>query len=138
MIHRTDRARRRRGAVMLEGAIVYNVAIMLTLGTIIMALGIFRYQEVAWLAREGSRWASVHGPKYQSEKGAAAPTATDVMNNAIAPRATLLNASNLSCTLSMTPSTATVQVNYNWTPEATGAFWKTTQFSSTSSSLITY
>ena len=129
------RARRRRGAVMLEGAIVYNVAIMLTLGTIIMGLGIFRYQEVAWLAREGSRWASVHGPKYQAEKNAAAPTSADVMTNAITPRAVILNASNLACTLSMANGSATVTVTYNWTPEA---FWAPITFSSASATMITY
>ena len=130
-----SRRPRRRGAVLLEAAIVYNVAIMLTLGTIIMGLGIFRYQEVAWLAREGSRWASVHGATYQTEQNAAAPTSATVLANAITPRAVILNSSSLACTLSMSSGVATVTVTYTWTPEA---FWVPIRFSSTSAAIITY
>src|SRR5213593_2814721 len=45
--------RQRRGASVLEFAIVAPVTFMLILGLIIGGLGVFRYQEVAQLAREG-------------------------------------------------------------------------------------
>ena len=69
--------RRRRGAVMVECSLVYSAALLLSLGTISIGLGIFRYQQIAYLAREGARWAAVHGSTYQSEQGQAAPTSAD-------------------------------------------------------------
>ena len=134
MIHRPGR-RNRKGALMLESSIVYNVALMLTLGTIVIGLGIFRYQEIAWLAREGSRWAAVHGPTYQREQNVAAPTSNDVLVNAINPRLCLLNSANLTCTLTNNSGTATVTLTYNWTPEA---YLSPIKFASTSSALVTY
>ena len=55
------RLQRRRGAALVETAFVFPVLIVLMIGLIVGALGVFRYQEVASLAREGSRYASLHG-----------------------------------------------------------------------------
>lgn len=96
---------------------IFSVALLLLMGMVIVGLGVFRYQQVAWLAREGARWASVHGPTYQSETGNAAPTNNDVYTNAVAPRAVGLETSALTVNLQMTTTTATVTVSYNWTPE---------------------
>ena len=57
----------RRGSQAVEAAIVIPVVMMLTLGTCSTAMGVYYYQLVATLAREGARWASVHGPTYQAE-----------------------------------------------------------------------
>ncbi len=135
MIHRTRPRRRRRGAVLVESTFAYVVILLLTLGTIVMGLGVFRYQELAWLAREGSQWAAVHGPTYQREQGAAAPTGGDVLTNAIAPRMVMLSPSALTCTLTMTNGTATVSLSYAWTPEA---YFSPVTLRSTSASMITY
>jgi hypothetical protein len=86
------------------------------------------------LAREGARYASVHGGQYQLETGNTAATPQDVYNNAIAPYAVNLDFSQLSYTVTwntsnmpysvssdyVTPinNTVTVTVNYNWFPEA--------------------
>jgi hypothetical protein len=104
--------------ILLESGLVYSVTFMLILGTISIGLGIFRYQEMSWLAREGARWAAVHGPTCQSEQSQAAPTSTDVLTNAVYPRMTMLTQGNLSCTLTMTSGVATVTLTYQWTPEA--------------------
>ncbi len=40
-------------------------------------MGIYRYQQVASLAREGARYASVHGSQYAADTGNAAATASD-------------------------------------------------------------
>ena len=112
--------RRRRGAVMVESAIVYSVLLMMVIGTMVMGLGIFRYQQIAALAREGSRWASVHGPTYQTENNAAAPTDQDV-KTAILARAVILNSSALQCDLDqqqLQAGVASVVLTYTWTPEA--------------------
>jgi Flp pilus assembly protein TadG len=87
---------RRRGATVLECAIVYPVTFLLLLGILIGGMGVFRYQEVASIAREASRWASVHGKQYATETGKPAATATDVYNNVIVPKAVSLDLSRLT------------------------------------------
>lgn len=128
--------RRRRGAAMVEAAIVLPVLFLFTLGLIIVGLGVFRYQQVASLAREGARYASVHGGQYASVTGNAAAGAADVYNNAIKPKAAGLNLSNLTYSVTwddnsrnptylFNASTNTyrtnyvnVTVSYSWLPEA--------------------
>jgi Flp pilus assembly protein TadG len=77
--------RRRVGSILLESAVVYPVLFVLVLAIIMLGLGVFRYQQVAHAAREGARWASVHGASYASERGTTAATADDIYNNAIRP-----------------------------------------------------
>jgi Flp pilus assembly protein TadG len=134
MIHRTARPRR-RGIMLVECSFVFPIVFLLTLGTIVLGLGVFRYQEMAWLAREGARWAAVHGPVYQSEQAQSAPTSQSVMTNAISPKMVLLTPANLTCTLSMTNGSAIVTLTYNWTPEA---YFGTTPLSSKSVVPILY
>ena len=130
---------RRRGIMMAEAAIVYPVAISLIMLTIVAGLGMYRYQEVVFLAREGSRWASVHGPKYQTDQGASAPIASDVLTNAVIPKASGLQTGKLSSTLTWntaaTPPTVTYTLNFNWVPEA---ILGSKTFTSTSTQVITY
>jgi Flp pilus assembly protein TadG len=135
IIHR--RAGRRRGAVVLEGAIVMPVLFLLILGVIILGMGVFRYQEMAYLAREGARWASVHGTQYASDTGNAAATATDVYTKAIQPKMAVLDPAMFSYSVSWNTSNApyhtttdglgntvkvansvSVTVSYQWAPEA--------------------
>ena len=103
---------------MVESALVYSLTLTMLLGTMVMGLGIFRYQQIASLAREGSRWAAVHGPTYQSEQSQPAITNTDVMTKAIIPRIVILDSTALTCNLTMTSGRATVALTYKWTPEA--------------------
>ena len=70
-----SRRQPRSGATLVESAIIYSAAFTLLFGLVIGGLGIFRYQEVAHLAREGARYASTHGGKY-TEDGQ--PTKTGV------------------------------------------------------------
>jgi len=116
-VRRTPNPPRRGVAQVLETAIVLPVVMMLTLGTCSTAMGVYYYQLVATLAREGARWASVHGPTYQAEHTANAPTSQDVYNNAILPMAVGLTPAQLTCVLTMTSNTATVTVTYPWTPD---------------------
>jgi Flp pilus assembly protein TadG len=140
------RNRRHRGATLVEAALIYNVLFLVLLGTVIFGLGVFRYQAVSLLAREGARWASVHGAQYAQETGQAAATATDVYAQAIAPRIVGLdpnsltytvtwNASNrvyempiVNGTFAPTNNTVTVIINYLWIPEWCG--WPVTLTSS--------
>lgn len=133
------RSRLRRGAVLVETAIVLPVAVLLLLGTTIAGLGVFRSNQIACLAREGSRWASAHGPKYQTDQKKAAATAADVVTNAVQPRMVGLDPTRLTSTLTwnmgQTPPTVTFELSYTWVPE--GLFSPVT-FTSASTQLITY
>lgn len=124
---------RRLGIVTTEGVLILPILMFLILSTVVGGYGVFRYQQISMLAREGARYASVHGGQYQQETGNAAATAQDVYNNAIVPLATSLDVSQLSATVAWnssnmpysvntdyeapTGNTVTVTVSYNWFPE---------------------
>jgi hypothetical protein len=131
---------RRRGASLAEAAITYSVVLLLTLGVIIVGLGVYRYQVIASLAREGTRWASVHGGQYHQETGGAMATQCSVYTTAILPKAVGLDTTRLSCSQfawgdpynsgmptyddgsglapNVVTNTVTVTVTYTWVPEA--------------------
>jgi Flp pilus assembly protein TadG len=143
----------RSGASLVEFAIVGPVALLLLIGLVVAALGVYRYQQVAALAREGSRYASVHGGMYAKETGNPAATQQDIYNNAILPYAAGLDSNALSCNVTwntdnypyhtvvvngqVTPVTNTVSVTvtYQWMPEA---FFGGVTLTSTSVVPITY
>ncbi len=130
---RPSSVRRRAGFAMSESIVVLPVLVFLILATVVGGYGVFRYQQIAMLAREGARYASVHGGQYQQDTGNPAATPQDVYTNAIAPYATILdltqltyavtwNSSNMPSSMSgdyetPTGNTVTVRVNYNWFPE---------------------
>ncbi len=151
MRHR--RCKHRRGAAAVEFAVIGSAAVMIVIGLLIGGLGVFRYQQVASLARRASRWASVHGTSYAAATNLSAATATDVYNNAIKPYAAGLNTSDLTYSVtwntSNSPSytavvsgntvsvanTVAVTVNYQWLPEA---FVGAKTLSSSSVSVMSY
>ena len=131
MLHRN--CCRRRGATVIEMAVVFPVLILLLFGLVVGGMGIYRYQQVAHLAREGARYASVRGTDYQREvSGATAATAQSVYDNAIKPQAVALDLAKLTYQVTWnstnSPSTTTnfelpvgntvsVTVTYQWFPE---------------------
>jgi len=126
-------APRRCGFAATESVLVLPTLFFLILATVVGGYGIFRYQQIAMLAREGARYACVHGGQYQQETGNTAATAQDVYNNAILPYATSLDLTQLTYSVSWSSSnmpyslssdyekpignTVTVTVRYNWVPE---------------------
>jgi Flp pilus assembly protein TadG len=124
MIPKRDR-HDRRGAAMLEAAVVYPVTMLLLIGTVVLGIAVFRYEQVQSLAREGARYASVHGPTYASEQNASYATDATVLSY-IETLAVGMQSSDLSCTVTWSPnpptasppSTVTVQLSYLWVPEA--------------------
>jgi len=113
----------RRGVQAVEAAIVLPVVMMLILGTCSTAMGVYYYQLVATLAREGARWASVHGTQYAADTGNPAATPADIYNNSILPMAVGLNLNNLNyavawnTTKSPYNNSVSVTVTYQWTPD---------------------
>ena len=63
---RSQRARR-RAASLVEVALISPAVFLLTVGMVVGAAAIYRYQEVAHLAREGARYAATHGGRYQED-----------------------------------------------------------------------
>jgi Flp pilus assembly protein TadG len=126
----------RRGAALVEFALVAPLVFLLLLGLIIGSFGVYRYLQVAALAREASRWAAVHGADYARENAQPLPTANDILQRVILPRAIGLDPRQLQCqvTWSTSPApyrvevrnnevvavgnTVTVTVRYRWIPEA--------------------
>ncbi len=98
---------RRRGALAVEAAFVYPVMIFLLLMLIVGGMGVFRYQQVAFLAREAARWAAVHGSNWQNETGQSAATQDRIRSDVVVPLAA-----------AMDPAQLTVQVQ--WVNGATG------------------
>lgn len=117
------RLHKREGVTVLECAVVFPLLIILVVGLIIAGVGVFRYQEVAALAREGARWASVRGQSYQFFTGKDPATPEDVYNNVIKPRSVALDQSRLKYSVTWDPDnrqkgTVTVRIDYQWIPEA--------------------
>jgi hypothetical protein len=129
----------RRGMILAEAGFVYALTLLLVVGAIVIGLGVFRYHQIAWLAREGARWAAVHGPTYQSEQSASAPTSVTVMSNAVTPLTVALKSASLTGTLTWntaaTPPTVTFQLTYTWVPES---YLSPVTFTSTSTQVIMY
>jgi Flp pilus assembly protein TadG len=130
---RNTHSRHRRGTTAVEFAVTCPILFFLLFATIVGSMGVFRYQQVAAVAREGARWASVHGGQYEQDTGKPAATPEDVFNKVILPAATLLSPEHLSYSVTWDQSnmplqvsddveepfgnTVTVTVTYQWFPE---------------------
>jgi Flp pilus assembly protein TadG len=113
----------RRGASLVEFALIAPVFFLFVVGLVVGGFGVVRYQQVASLAREASRYASVRGYKYAQVTGLPAATPDDIYNNVILPGSVALDPAALSYSVTWQPdnkqgSTVTVQVTYRWVPEA--------------------
>src|SRR5262245_37810146 len=127
-------SRRRSAATILECAIILPVTLFLLIGLVVGAMGVFRYQEVAFLAREGARYASTHGAQYRADAGESIGTADvwthDIIDNGITPKRTALDPNRLSVSVNWPQvinqpdhpdnwpgSKVSVTVTYQWVPE---------------------
>jgi Flp pilus assembly protein TadG len=129
-------ARRRKGATVVESGIVLLLTLLLVMGGIVGGLGIFRYQQIASLAREAARYASVRGGQYHKDTGKPAATQQSVHDEIIALEAVALDMTKLTYSVtwdepnSKMPvyydstnkvwkgNTVTVTISYQWVPEA--------------------
>jgi len=145
MISRPSRSpSRRRGAIMVESSIIMSVLFMMAIGAVIFGMGTFRYQQLASLAREGARYASVHGASYAKDTGQAKTSAAGVYANAILPMAVALDPSCITYSVTwdnpaQTPiyqvnattntylvNYVNVTVNYSWQVDSFPGFSATT------------
>jgi hypothetical protein len=101
----------------VEAAIVLPVAFILILGVLVGGLGVFRYQEVAHLARLTARFAAVHGGQYAQENSSAITAGTlpnvnetYLTQNIAAANAAALDTSRISVSVTITAHSGT----YDW------------------------
>src|SRR5262245_35465295 len=97
---RRRRTRARHGATVMECAIIIPFTLFLLIALYVGSMGIFRYQEVSTLAREGARYASTHGYQYRRDANLSLGTATDwqadIITNGVTPYITSLDSSLLT------------------------------------------
>lgn len=125
---------RRPAATAVEMAFVTPLFLVLVYILVIGGLGMFRYNQVAHLAREGARYASVRGADYAKETGKPAATPESVYQEAILPNALGLDRTQLTYSVTWDKSNAPSQadatgrvvtsnqvivtVSYRWLPDA--------------------
>jgi Flp pilus assembly protein TadG len=132
---------RRKGATIVEFAIIGPLVFLLLIGFAVLGMGVFRYQEVAYLARQGARYASIHGAQYHIDNrlppGNQASWTSEIRNQGVLPCVVGLEASRLTVTAEWSTgdnranagnsatgfrttikNAVTVTVSYSWLPEA--------------------
>jgi Flp pilus assembly protein TadG len=95
---RCHKQQSRRGTTAVQFAVTAPLLFLLLVGLLVGGLAIFRYQEVAHLAREAARYASVRGGQYAQDTGNAAADEAAVAEY-IRGKAVILDPSRLDCTV---------------------------------------
>jgi Flp pilus assembly protein TadG len=147
------RSRPRGAATTVECAVVYPVTFLFVVGLLVGSMGMFRYQQIATLAREASRYAAVHGTQYAKDAKVPAPTPADIFAAAVEAKAVGLDLGKMTYSITydtnnapshmnivsgnVTPygNTVTVTLNYVWVPEA---YLGGITLTSTSQTLMSY
>lgn len=110
MLAGTRARSRRRGAALVEAAIVLPVFLLLVVGGVVLGLGIFRYQEIAHLARESARWASLQEASLRTQE--------QIRANVLTPKAVGIQPAAIAVATTSTADATAVTLSYAWTPEA--------------------
>src|SRR5258708_22649685 len=106
---RLKQRQRRSGAHLVECALVFPLVFFLILALVVGGMGVYRYQQVCYLAREAARYDSVHGGQYQQERAGAISQGTlpNVNEQYIVTNIITANATN------MDPASTQVSINFN-------------------------
>jgi Flp pilus assembly protein TadG len=138
MMVRSDHMPNRRGTSIVECAVVFPVTMLLLIGTMVVGIIVFRYEQLQFLASEGARYASVHGPTYASDSGLPVASTSDIQTHVLTPLANGL--AGVSCTAvsyssASAPCTVAVTLTYTSTPEA---YFSAMTWTATSTLVVTY
>jgi Flp pilus assembly protein TadG len=107
----------RRGATAVEVAVIIPVMVVILALAIDVTTGVFRFHQVATLARAGARYAAVHAGQYAAEQSASVVTQDQLKQNVILPQSVGLASNLLTCTLAWIDNSS-----YPWTDSSdTGA-----------------
>jgi Flp pilus assembly protein TadG len=125
MRYKSRRSRCRRGATLVEMALVAPVTLLLLLGIIVGGIVCFRAQQMQTLASEGARWAALHGPKYAKQHGRGLPTNHEIFTKAMQPLATSLSPDQLTYDVQWdrAQSKVVVDVRYQFSSRFFGRVW---------------
>ncbi|HYT87392.1 MAG TPA: TadE/TadG family type IV pilus assembly protein [Gemmataceae bacterium] len=109
-------SRQRQGTTLVEFAVVSGATMFLIFALVVGGLGVFRYEEVAHLAREGARYASTHAGQYQQDgtaqqTGASSITTSDDLRNYLLSKTVLLDPALLDISVSWSSPSGTSPVN---------------------------
>ena len=153
LARRPGRPAARRGATMVETAVILSVLFLVLFGIVNGAVAVFRYQQCAHAAREGSRWAAVHNTEYATDTGNPPCTAATVRETAVLPQTVGMDPNNVGCAVTWNQSnrpyhveivngadvyrqnTLSVTVSYTWNA---GVVFGPLTVSSTSVSPVLY
>jgi len=117
---------RRHGTALVESAFALSATLILVIGLLVGALGVFRYQEMAYVARETARYASVHGMQFATNSNGGTAITQDNLITYAKGKCVALDTSRLTVTVTMTvfaPGATTSSVN---PPDTTTVNWDTT------------
>jgi len=111
-----QRSPRRHGVTTVEFAVVCLALFVLLFGLIVGGMGVFRYQEMAHLAREGARYAATHGGQYQREgipkqTGVPVVASSSDLQTYLLPKVVALDTSKLTITVSWSAPSSVVPSN---------------------------
>jgi Flp pilus assembly protein TadG len=114
--------RQRRGATAIEGAFIYPLTFFIIFALMVGGMGVARYNEVSYVAREGARYASVHGDQYAQDNatfikaGTSPQVTTDyIKNKVVFANATTLDTTQVSVTVTFNTVTSGGASNsYDW------------------------
>ena len=129
------RRKRQSGSAMLEGALCFNVFLLMLFGTLEMGRMTFVHNHLSYAARDGARYASVRG----NSSGRVA-TSTDVQTY-LRGRTLGMDSSVLTVTTTWTPdnkpgSTVNVQASYNYDVLALSRYFGSTFNLSSSAKML--
>jgi hypothetical protein len=147
-------ANKRKATAIIEAAIIVPVMVLLIAIAVDCVSGIYRYHQVATLARTGARYATVHAGQFAEENSLPVVTPEDLKTNVLLPHSAGLQEDRLSVTFTWLPNGSSypvtviddngnvkenmirVTVNYEWFPVF--FFGKSLTLSSTSEMVISY
>jgi Flp pilus assembly protein TadG len=98
----------RTGTTLVESALVYPVLFIIVMAIVLLGTAVFRYQQVCHAAREGARYASVHGARYAADTGLPAATQDSIYSNVVSPMVPWVQSGGVTVTWNTSNSQARV------------------------------
>lgn len=114
---RPHQRKKRKASVLVEVALIMPVLVLIVAMAADVVSGVFRFHQVATLAREGARYASVHAGQYSADTGSPLLTGDQLKTSVMLPMSVGLIAANLSCQISWQPNGD----SYPYTTTSTGS-----------------
>jgi Flp pilus assembly protein TadG len=98
---------------MVEAAFILPLLLLLFFGLVAGGMGVFRYQQVACMAQEASRWTSVRGSYYQNDTGNSSPTSAQILQSAVLPMLVGMDENQLTIKVELIDQGSNTIVNWD-------------------------